>query len=175
MVGSMILSTLKEQTRTLHDQIEHTMDLPSRLRSPDTYKALLGRFYGFYAPLERLLGSVEGAAAEYARIGFDFARRCKAEILKTDLKALGMSEADISELPQCTRDQLPAIPGMPEAARSTGRRSSATSAPSASTAGGWTRMRQSSAVCGVRCANRPPQRDPESLSRTRSPSCTHPP
>lgn len=115
MVSSMILSMLKEQTRPLHDQIEHTMDLPSRLRSPDTYKALLGRFYGFYAPLEVLLGSVEGAAAEYARIGFDFAKRCKTEILKADLRALGMSEADISELPQCTRDQLPAIHGMPEA------------------------------------------------------------
>lgn len=111
----MILSTLKEQTRSLHDQIERTMDLPSRLGSPDTYKALLGRFYGFYAPLETLLGSVEDAAAEYRRIGFDFAQRCKAEHLKADLRALGMSEADISELPQCTRDQLPAITGMPEA------------------------------------------------------------
>lgn len=112
-VNGMILTKLKESTRQQHEQIEKTMNLLSRLHSVESYVALLGRFYGFYAPLEARLGAVEGAEQAYAAIGFDFAKRCKTHQLRADLMALGMSADAIDKLPLCS--DLPQVDGMPEA------------------------------------------------------------
>lgn len=97
----MILELLKEHTRSLHERVERTVDLPARLRSADCYTSLLTRFYGFYAPLEDRLA----AGASAAGLGFD-ARR-KVPLLRDDLAALGLGEAAILALPRC--EHLPAV------------------------------------------------------------------
>lgn len=109
----MILSILKEQTRPQHEQIEKTMNLLSRLQSVEGYVSLLGRFYGFYAPLEARLGSVQGAEQAYEAVGFNFAKRLKTHLLRADLIALGMSADAVEQLPLCS--DLPHVDGMPEA------------------------------------------------------------
>lgn len=110
---SMILAKLKEHTRQQHEHIEQTIGLLSRLQALDSYVALLGRFYGFYAPLEVRLGRVEGAEQGYAAIGLDFEKRRKTQLLRADLMALGWSAEAVDALPQCS--ELPRLDGMPEA------------------------------------------------------------
>jgi heme oxygenase len=93
----MILALLKDQTRHLHDRVERTVDLPARLHSAELYTSLLSRFYGFYAPLEDRLAVVDGLAAA----GLVFRERLKAPLLRDDLTALGLGEADVRSLPRC--------------------------------------------------------------------------
>lgn len=105
----MILTLLKDQTQHLHDRIERTVDLPSRLGSVDSYMELLARFYGFYAPLEERLAALDG----YESVGLDLAERQKAPLLRADLAVLGWSRRSVDALPLCPA--LPAIGGIPEA------------------------------------------------------------
>jgi heme oxygenase len=103
MGKGMILELLKERTRDLHTQVERTVDLPTRLQSRLLYASLLSRFYGFYGPLEDRLAAVEGLAAA----ALEFEGRRKAPLLRDDLTALGLGEADIRSLPRCER--LPSV------------------------------------------------------------------
>lgn len=105
----MILTTLKDQTRHLHEQIEKTVDLEARLGSVDGYVGLLARFHGFYAPIEARLVAIDG----YGAIGLDLTQRLKAALLSADLRALGLSQAEVEALPRCAR--LPSVPGIAEA------------------------------------------------------------
>jgi len=98
----MILDLLRNRTRTLHQQIEQTVDLEKRLESVDAYKNLLARFYGYYDPLEPRLTAVSG----YDSIGLDLEPRAKVRWLIEDLRALGYSEGPISQFPRCA--DLPA-------------------------------------------------------------------
>jgi heme oxygenase len=108
----MILTLLKDQTQHLHDRIERTVDLPSRLGSMDAYAELLARFYGFYAPLEARLAAV-ATADEFEAVGLDLAERQKAPLLRADLAALGWSPDGVDALPRCA--SLPTVGGIPEA------------------------------------------------------------
>lgn len=85
MTESRILRFLKEGTAPQHEAAERRLDLADRLRTPSTYAALLGRLYGFYAPLEGALGRVPG----YETVGLDFGARRKTPHLVSDLAALG--------------------------------------------------------------------------------------
>jgi heme oxygenase len=85
MADGRILGCLKDGTAAQHEALERRVDLANRLRDPATYAGLLGRFYGFYAPLEAALGRVGG----YESVGLDFAERRKAALLRRDLIALG--------------------------------------------------------------------------------------
>lgn len=105
----MILTTLKDHTQHLHQQVERTVDLPSRLGSVGAYAELLARFYGFYAPLESRLASIEG----YEGVGIDIKERQKAPLLRADLMALGRTADSVRSLPRCPL--LPDIGGLPEA------------------------------------------------------------
>lgn len=105
----MILTALKDHTRHLHEQIEKTVDLEARLGSVGDYVGLLARFHGFYAPLEARLVALGG----YDAIGLDLNQRLKTRHLIADLRALGLSMADVEALPRCSR--LPRLPGMAEA------------------------------------------------------------
>lgn len=100
----MILGLLKERTLRLHERIERTVDLPARLDSVGRYAALLARFHGYYAPLEERL-----AGAGLAAAGVDLGARCKAELLRADLAALGAGADAIGALPRCP--DLPAVAG----------------------------------------------------------------
>lgn len=85
MVHGRILQLLKDGTAAQHEAVERRVDLANRLRDVSAYADLLGRFYGFYAPLERALGRVAGCGA----VDVDFGERQKAPWLAADLTALG--------------------------------------------------------------------------------------
>ena len=89
-----LLERLKIETRPAHDRIEAAIDLDRRIGSPDAYRNLLIRFYGFHASWERK------AAPMAPDRGF-FERRRKAALLVRDLTALGLKSEDIMRLPQC--------------------------------------------------------------------------
>jgi heme oxygenase len=107
----VILEQLKDRTRTLHDEIEQTLDLEARLQSVDSYSTLLSRLYGYYLPLELQLATIR----EFESIGFDFPLRRKVPWLLEDLRILGCSADDISQLPQCQR-----LPGTTNLAQALG-------------------------------------------------------
>ena len=105
----MILERLKHETHAAHMRLEASVDLPRRLRSPESYRDLLARFYGFYAPLEpRIL-----ARAEWAAHDFPIAPRAKVPALERDLMALGYTPEALAGLPRCT--ELPALASFPAA------------------------------------------------------------
>ncbi|MEO5574427.1 MAG: biliverdin-producing heme oxygenase [Gammaproteobacteria bacterium] len=95
-----ILARLHSETRALHAQIEHNPRLCVLLKAQVTladYVATLQRLYGFYLPLETRLS----AFPQWARAGFDFNARRKAELLKGDLRALGLDDQAIDSMPRC--------------------------------------------------------------------------
>ncbi|WP_164101056.1 biliverdin-producing heme oxygenase [Candidatus Laterigemmans baculatus] len=102
----MILSSLRERTRSQHEQIEQTVNLFGHWESVERYGGLLARFYGFYAPLERRLGQVPDCGA----IGLDLVERVKTPFLYQDLLALGFDSARVEQLPECV--QLPRVGDM---------------------------------------------------------------
>ena len=105
----MILDRLKHETHAAHMRLEAIVGLPSRLRSAESYRALLARFYGFYAPLEpRIL-----ARNEWARYDFPIAQRAKVPALERDLAALGYTSETLAALPRCV--ELPALASFPAA------------------------------------------------------------
>jgi heme oxygenase len=105
----MILSTLRERTRLLHERTERAVDLAARLRSVGSYSKLLARFYGFYAPIESRLALVN----DFESLGLDLAARRKTPWLRYDLTALGYTPKAIEELPTCI--SLPEVARLPEA------------------------------------------------------------
>lgn len=100
---AMLLAELRRQTRALHARAEQAVNLPLRLKSLAAYQHLLGRFYGFYVPLEAQLELITAAGA----LGLDWQPRRKAPLLLRDLMALGATPEAIQRLPQCTR--LPSV------------------------------------------------------------------
>jgi heme oxygenase len=89
-----LLERLKIETRPAHDRIEKAMDLDRRIASREAYRDLLIRFYGFHK-------AWESNAASLAPDRTFFQRRCKADLLAQDLKALGLDADQIIQLPQC--------------------------------------------------------------------------
>jgi len=96
---------LRAQTAAAHEQLEARLDVFSRLRSLEDYRALLARLYGLYEPLELRLAVVAQASA----LTLDFATRQKAPLIERDLAALGLDREAMARLPRCTR--LPALTG----------------------------------------------------------------
>lgn len=105
----MILTELKERTRPHHEQMEAALNIAERLSSPERYRALLIRFFGFYDPVERRIASLPG----WASLSLNFERRRKAAWLRKDLRALGMSDDELEQLPVCAG--LPAVGDMSQA------------------------------------------------------------
>jgi heme oxygenase len=105
----MIMQRLKRDTQFHHEQIERIVDLPSRLRSREAYRAVLVQFYGFYAPLEASLHRIEGLILALS----DVAARRKAGLIARDLLALGLSPSELPALPRC--GDLPALPDVAHA------------------------------------------------------------
>ena len=99
----MILAKLREQTAEQHHRLEAKLDILTRLSSPEGYKSLLERFYGFYLPLEIHLGSVMCPPGSL----LNFTARRKTPLLEKDLLFLDLSERDLAELPQCQK--LPTV------------------------------------------------------------------
>ena len=89
-----LLQRLKIETAPAHDRIERAFDLQSRTQSLSAYRDVLARLYGYHAVWE------PRAEAALADAEF-FRRRRKTELLAMDLRALGMSNADIGAVELC--------------------------------------------------------------------------
>ena len=104
-----LLAQLKHQTADAHAALEGRLNVFEQVRTHDDYRRLLARFFTLHEPIEARLA----AAADWPALGFDFSARRKAALLRDDLRALGVSEADLAALPRA-RD-LPAAAGLAEA------------------------------------------------------------
>lgn len=104
----MILTRLRHETRTHHDAVEARLGLLDRPVTPDGYRDLLRRFWGYYEPVEERLGGVAGWAAT----GFDFDRRRKTALLERDLAAAGVGRELLDGF-RCAA--LPDLSGVPQA------------------------------------------------------------
>ena len=94
---AMILKRLKQATSERHTALEGQLPLLDPCLSREDYHQLLGRFFGYYAPLEtRLL-----ALPWRNEIGFDYTDRHKTPRLEQDLIALGETPETLARLPRC--------------------------------------------------------------------------
>jgi heme oxygenase len=85
----VILSRLRSETRPHHDAVEARLGLLDRTTTPDGYRDLLLRFWGFYQPVEARIGGL----ADWPGLGLDYDRRRKAPLLERDLAACGVGRA----------------------------------------------------------------------------------
>ena len=90
---------LRDATRDHHERVEATVDLRSRTRSRDDYRALLASLLGLHGPFEARL-----AALPWAEGGLDFDAHRRVDGLRRDLADLG---ADPDTVPLA--DDLPAL------------------------------------------------------------------
>lgn len=95
----MILPALRDRTAILHQRIERTINLPSRLTSRESYASVICQFYGFYQPLEQ---AVEHFSADPAT-PFDLNTRLKTKLLRQDLMSLGFTSVQVDDLPVCQK------------------------------------------------------------------------
>ena len=97
-VGSAeILQRLKHATRERHVALERRLPLLDPLLSQEAYRQFLGRFFGFYAPLEL---SLFGSPAWHETGPLYFERR-KTPRLALDLIALGAAPDALTALARC--------------------------------------------------------------------------
>ena len=99
---------LRAQTAPLHARIETLLGLPASIRSREDYLLWLGRFLGFYEPLERALAAFPGWEA----FGCALPARTQAPCLANDLGALA---ADPRQPPRIASELLPALPSFSHA------------------------------------------------------------
>lgn len=93
----MFLQRLKQATRERHAHLEAQLPLLDPGLSHDAYRRFVGRFLGYYAPLEsRLLSS-----PWWGPIGLAYAERRKTPHLVRDLVALGSTPAALAQVEQC--------------------------------------------------------------------------
>lgn len=98
-----IMELLKTRTKSLHEQVESSVDLRSHLGSLEAYRSLLKKFYGLYVPLEaRLVELFQDDGCTF--LGRE---RLKTDRLRTDLLSLGDSPATLESMPLC--EDLPRL------------------------------------------------------------------
>jgi heme oxygenase len=106
-----ILTELKIQTRSQHDSVEGNTfgkAMMSGTMELEQYKEFLQKFYGFHWTLEQAL-----AGFDWSEVGINFDERRKIAFLEQDLRALGLTDADIALLPKA--DDLPPMNTLEEA------------------------------------------------------------
>lgn len=86
------MRALRERTRAEHDAIEASLDLMSDALTREEYGRIVGRFYGFWRPLEAALL----ATPELVTVVPDLQRRVKAHLLEHDLRLLHVEVVDIA-------------------------------------------------------------------------------
>lgn len=101
---------LRSATRDQHARIESELDLLSDNLSRERYRAVLGAFLGFYAPLEERLTARDFALA--SSVPFPLCERAPA--LRADLIALGAAPHELGAIPRCP--YVPAIETVPQLA-----------------------------------------------------------
>src|SRR5262245_27377326 len=99
--SNMILTRLKQKTLWRHERLEKRLDLFHGVTTIDDYRHLLGKFLGFYEPVEEALE----ATFNWSAINFNFTSRKKTPLLMRDLHSLGIEDTLL--LPRCKT--LPAL------------------------------------------------------------------
>ena len=98
-----VLDVLRTATRDQHARLESRFDLESRLSSRDQYTRLLEGYLGLYRPFESRLARQPHDLL--ARIVWPDRRR--TPLLEQDLRHLGLTAAEINNIPEC--DSLPPL------------------------------------------------------------------
>ncbi len=93
-----LLPLLKSQTADAHAALEQNLNLFELVRTKDDYRLLLTRFFTLHEPLEQRLAD----AIDWPALGFDFASRRKAPLVRHDLRTLGTTDTEIDALPRAT-------------------------------------------------------------------------
>lgn len=106
-----VMSRLRNATVDLEGELEHALSREPPTSPIERYRVFLARMYGFHAPLERRLTT----RPDLAQVLTDLAQRQKAPLLAMDLNALGVSAADLDDLPRC-----PDLPELPDVAAALG-------------------------------------------------------
>lgn len=99
----MNFKRLKQATTERRASLASKLPLLDPVMTRDHYRDFLGRFLGYYAPLETQLLK----EPQWGEIGFDDAERYKTPRLEQGLLTLGSSNDDIANIPRCA--DLPAI------------------------------------------------------------------
>ena len=94
-----VLQQLRTATAIPHTRLEARLPLTRPELDHGTYTRIIQAYYGFHAPLQRLIDGLPGFASD--------PERQKLPALIKDLRALGLSGEDIDQLPLCT--DLPSI------------------------------------------------------------------
>jgi heme oxygenase len=94
---------LRERTSSLHRQIEVVLRLPEAIQTRNDYHDWLGRYLGFYEPLEAVLAIFP----EWDVLGLEMATRSHTRCLVGDLVSLG---GDPNAAPHATQAMLPELP-----------------------------------------------------------------
>ena len=94
----MILKRLKTATSATHTALEDQLPLMNVDLSREEYRQFVGRFFGFYAPLEVQLM----ASPHWQQLAFDYTPRQKTPRLAKDLLALGSTATDLAAMRRCT-------------------------------------------------------------------------
>ena len=95
-VASSIMAELKAATRAQHEATEDVVGFEAATRDLLSYRHLLEKFYGFYAPTEQKLQQVSGLADAVP----DIAARMKTNLLRDDIKDLGRRRRKPAALPK---------------------------------------------------------------------------
>lgn len=98
-----IMAILKAGTSEQHRAMEQQMPFFHEGFTLRLYQETLARWIGFLAPVERKLSSLSG----WSSMGLDLADRQRTNLLRHDLRALGMTASQMETLPVC--DKLPRI------------------------------------------------------------------
>jgi len=93
---SMLMPALRRYTADHHSRAERAVNLKAGLSSLGSYRKLMSRFYGFYAPLESALEHQAEVAVELL-----FPARRKTRVLQADLRALGVMTPDFASIERC--------------------------------------------------------------------------
>lgn len=100
---SGVLKRLRLETRDCHAALERRLPLLDPAMSQVAYRDVVGRFYGFYAPMEARLLTFAG----WDECDFDYEGRYKTQRLAQDFVALGDVPDGVNALPLC--QDLPAL------------------------------------------------------------------
>ncbi|SFE22214.1 Heme oxygenase [Paenibacillus algorifonticola] len=104
-----VMARLKEETADNHKQIEDNRFAKAILNQTlniTDYSLYLQKFYGFIKPVERHIAAwAEAQNLQELRIFLQ--SRAKSPLLERDLIALGLSEEQVQQLPECK--QLPEL------------------------------------------------------------------
>ncbi|HKQ78052.1 MAG TPA: biliverdin-producing heme oxygenase [Blastocatellia bacterium] len=103
----MVLNRLKHRTLLYNQRLEKKLDLYHSVKTIENYRFLLGKFLGFYEPVEAALE----ANFDWSVIKFDFRPRKKTPLLMRDLNSLGIAETRL--LPRCGK--VPKLDTLPRA------------------------------------------------------------